>query len=87
MGSKTIYYDYLYLQHYSLAESPSILVVTLFVSLLWPTFFMGVSLPLLARGLTHEIEAAAGTVGALYGINGEPTVHRLVLTDGSSCSI
>lgn len=69
MGSKTIYYDYLYLQHYSLAESPSILVVTLFVSLLWPTFFMGVSLPLLARGLTHEIEAAAGTVGALYGIN------------------
>ena len=26
----------------------------LFVSLLWPTFFMGVSLPLLARALTHR---------------------------------
>lgn len=67
--SKPVYYDLLYLQYPSLANSPWILVITLFISLLWPTFFMGMSLPLLARALTLEIKAAAGTVGALYGLN------------------
>jgi spermidine synthase len=39
------------------------------ISLLWPTFFMGASLPLLARAVTRQIENAASTVGALYGLN------------------
>jgi predicted membrane-bound spermidine synthase len=44
-------------------------VPVLFVSLLWPTCFMGMSLPLLARALVKDIAAAAGTIGALYGWN------------------
>jgi predicted membrane-bound spermidine synthase len=41
----------------------------LFVTLLWPTFFMGVSLPLLARGLAAHRGAVASRVTALYGVN------------------
>ena len=43
--------------------------VVLFVSLLWPTFFMGASLPLLARAVTDRMEHAARHIGALYGFN------------------
>jgi spermidine synthase len=49
--------------------TPGAMAAILFVSLLWPTFFMGASLPLLARTLTRRIETAASTVGALYGVN------------------
>jgi hypothetical protein len=35
----------------------------LFLAVAWPTFFMGVSLPLLARALTPQLEAAARVVG------------------------
>jgi predicted membrane-bound spermidine synthase len=45
------------------------MAAVLFASLLWPTFFMGVSLPLLARSFTENVELAASRVGALYGIN------------------
>jgi predicted membrane-bound spermidine synthase len=38
-------------------------------ALLWPTFLMGASLPLLARGLTNDVRRAASTVGWLYGAN------------------
>lgn len=69
LASKALYYDTLYLQFSGLARSPAMLTFTLFVSLLWPTFLMGMSLPLLARALTREITLAAGTVGALYGVN------------------
>ena len=41
----------------------------LFVSLMWPTFFMGASLPLLSRALATRIDRAAAAVGALYGVN------------------
>jgi spermidine synthase len=41
----------------------------LFASLLWPTFFMGASLPLLSRALARRIDRAAVAVGALYGVN------------------
>src|SRR5437879_3086340 len=43
--------------------------LVLFCSLLWPTFFMGVSLPLLAKALTRDVADAAPTIGRLYGIN------------------
>src|SRR5204863_3057517 len=38
-------------------------------SLPWPTFFMGVSLPLLAKALTPNVRVAAPMIGALYGTN------------------
>lgn len=69
LGSKPLYYDWLYLQNAHLAASPALMALTLFLSLLIPTFCMGVSLPALARALTREITAAAGTIGALYAVN------------------
>ena len=41
----------------------------LFLALLWPTFFMGASLPLLSRALTRSVRDAASTVGWLYAAN------------------
>lgn len=69
VGSKWLYYDLLYLELNHLAKSPTILTGVLFFSLLWPTFFMGMSLPLLSKALTRNVNAAARTVGGLYGIN------------------
>lgn len=67
--SRWLYYDLLYLEFGHLATNSALLAVILFVSLLWPTFFMGLSLPLLARGLTRDVTSAARVVGSLYGWN------------------
>jgi spermidine synthase len=67
--SRALYYDFLYQRLGTLAPAPALLTAILFVSLLWPTFFMGMSLPLLAKAVTRRIERAAATVGALYGFN------------------
>jgi spermidine synthase len=69
LGSKGLYYDWIYQRLAFLASSPPLMAVVLFFSLLIPTFCMGVSLPALARALTRSIERAAGTIGALYGVN------------------
>jgi predicted membrane-bound spermidine synthase len=45
------------------------MMATVFVSLLWPTSLMGLSLPLLSRAVTRQLGQAAGRVGWLYGIN------------------
>ena len=37
--------------------------------LLIPTFFMGASLPLLAKGLVEGTDNAARTISVLYGVN------------------
>jgi spermidine synthase len=67
--SASLYYDYLY-QRFGAVEMPApVTAGILFISLLWPTFFMGASLPLLARALTHGIERAASVIGLLYGVN------------------
>jgi spermidine synthase len=67
--SAPLYYGVLYLRLGQLAAYGAALPVVLFVSLLWPTLFMGMSLPLLARALTRSIEVAAPTIGGLYGLN------------------
>ncbi len=69
VGSKAFFYDFLYGKLGGLALPIPLLALVLFLSVVWPTFFMGVSLPLLARGLTSSLEAAARTVGSLYGWN------------------
>ncbi|MBA2301116.1 MAG: fused MFS/spermidine synthase, partial [Acidobacteria bacterium] len=67
--SAALYYGFLYTRLGALDIGPEVMAVILFSSLLWPTFFMGASLPLLARAVTDRIERAASTVGALYGFN------------------
>ena len=69
LASKWLYYDVLYLRFADVLASRLLAGGILFVSLLWPTFFMGVSLPLLSRALTRHIDRAASIVGALYGVN------------------
>jgi predicted membrane-bound spermidine synthase len=67
--SKGFFYDFLYTRHPGLGQSAWLLWIVLFCSLLWPTFFMGVSLPLLAKALTRDVGEAAPTIGRLYGVN------------------
>lgn len=67
--SAAIYYDFLYLRLGHVDLAPPVLATMLFVILLWPTFLMGASLPLLAKALTPRVERAALTVGLLYGLN------------------
>ena len=67
--SKWVYYDLLYVRWSALADSPVLLPVVLFASLLIPTFCMGVTLPILAKTFTAKIETASTVVGYLYGVN------------------
>lgn len=67
--SKALYYDVLYGMYPDLAATPALAAAVLLASLLWPTFFMGVSLPLLARALTTRLDGTGRVVGALYGWN------------------
>ena len=64
-----LYYDVLYQRLGHLPLSIEARGAMLFFSLLWPTFFMGVSLPLLARALTTRIQHAASVTGRLYAAN------------------
>ena len=67
--SGSLYYGVLYERLGALDLGRGAIALVLFASLLWPTFFMGASLPLLARALTDRIDRAAAAVGALYGVN------------------
>ena len=68
-ASAFLLYDVLYGRLGSLAAQPAVMAVLLFVSLLWPTFLMGTSLPLLARALVRDTASAAPTIGWLYAAN------------------
>jgi predicted membrane-bound spermidine synthase len=67
--SADLYYGVLYRRFGHVALSGEARGAMLFISLLWPTFFMGVSLPLLARALTTRIQHAAAVTGRLYASN------------------
>ena len=67
--SSALYYGVLYQQLGQLEFGRATIAAILFTSLLWPTFFMGASLPLLARAVTLRIDRAASSVGTLYGFN------------------
>jgi spermidine synthase len=67
--SAWLYYDVLYAQLGATGLGRGPVAAILFASLLWPTFFMGASLPLLARAVTDRMERAATNIGALYGFN------------------
>jgi spermidine synthase len=67
--SASLYYDVLYQRLGHLALGVEARSAILFLSLLWPTCFMGLSLPLLARALTFTIGRAASVTGWLYACN------------------
>ena len=69
LGSRALYYDFLYQDLGTYPMGTPLLTLILFGSLLWPTFFMGVSLPLLARAVTSAPDRAATSVGTLYAVN------------------
>ena len=64
-----LYYDLLSVRLGPRDLSPVLAGGLVFVTLLWPTFFMGLSLPLLARALTASTESAGERIGVLYGWN------------------
>jgi len=67
--SPWVYYDLAYLRLGFAVRYPLALPLVHFVLLLLPTFLMGASLPLLARGLVRHRDAAARAIGVLYGVN------------------
>ena len=67
--STTLYYDVLYQRFGHIALPTPVMAALLIISLLWPTFFMGASLPLLSRAVTDQLDRAAARVGTLYGMN------------------
>jgi predicted membrane-bound spermidine synthase len=68
-ASTSLFYDGLYQRLGHLPLSIEARAAVLFLALLWPTFFMGLSLPLLARALTRGLPQAARVTGALYAAN------------------
>ena len=68
-ASRIVFYDWLYLRLGEASLQVAVTAAIVFASLLWPTFWMGVSLPALARAVTEQVSAAATRVGLLYGLN------------------
>ena len=68
-ASRTIFYDWLYLRLGEASLHVAVTAASVFIGLIWPTFWMGVSLPVLARTVTDQVSAAAARVGLLYGLN------------------
>jgi predicted membrane-bound spermidine synthase len=69
LGSTTLFYGVLYERVGQFGLGTTSTAAVLFAALLWPTFFMGISLPLLARAVTRSLDQAASVLGWLYGIN------------------
>jgi spermidine synthase len=69
IASRYLFYDWMYLGLGGLSLSPVAVALVVFASLIWPTFWMGVSLPLLARAVTSSVSAAPTRIGVLYGLN------------------
>lgn len=67
--SRWLYYDLLFLRLGGLAASTTLLLLIAFVSLLWPTILMGLSLPLLSKAVVRDIGQAARRISLLDGLN------------------
>ncbi|MDP7572207.1 MAG: fused MFS/spermidine synthase, partial [Myxococcota bacterium] len=67
--SPWLYYDVVFERLGFLVHHAVALPLLHFVLLLVPTFLMGASLPLLAKGLVLRTERAATVIGLLYGVN------------------
>ena len=69
IASPWIYYDWLYVRLGALNWSPAALAALIFLVTLWPTFWMGVSLPLASKVVTTDAHEPARWVPVLYGAN------------------
>jgi len=78
--SVPFYYGVLYREADALYSSLAAATLTHFVSLLPPTALMGMSLPLLVRGLVHDRAGAPRTIGILYGANALGAAAGALLT-------
>lgn len=67
--SRFLFYDLLFRQLQSLAQSTALMLLIVFVSLLIPTLLMGISLPLVAKATSRRADRAAPQIGLLYGVN------------------
>ena len=68
-ASRLLFYDWMYLGLGGLSLAPAALAAVVFAALIWPTFWMGMSLPLLARAVTTAMSGAPARIGVLYGLN------------------
>jgi len=68
-ASVWILYDVLYARLGPVDLPAWATAAVLFAVLLWPTFFMGVSLPLLSRALAETTSTASRRIASLYGWN------------------
>ena len=69
IGSHFLFYNLLFQEWYVLAKLPAMMLLIVFISLLWPTTLMGLSLPLLSKAVVGHISQAARLISLLYGIN------------------
>jgi spermidine synthase len=69
IASRHIFYDWMYLGAGGFSIGPIAVALVVFASVLWPTFWMGMSLPLLARAVSRSVAKAPREVGVLYGLN------------------
>src|SRR5262245_27484844 len=68
LASKTIYIDWFYAS-LTTEVSANTVAASACLTLLVPTFCMGLTLPMLAKAVAHRVEAAAGWIAGLYGWN------------------
>lgn len=69
IASKAFFYDFLFGQLTAIADSRALVFLVAFLGLIVPTLLMGLSLPLLAKGIVHRIDTASERIGWLYGVN------------------
>lgn len=69
IASKPFLYDLLALRLGPVLSGQAAIFAACVAGLLFPTFAMGLSLPLLAKAVVPRIEAAAERIGLLYGMN------------------
>ena len=69
IASPWLYYDVIYRELLPLSSSRALIFGVVFAGLLWPTFLMGCSLPLLSKAIVSEIAGSAKLIGWLYGLN------------------
>jgi spermidine synthase len=67
--SRFLFYDLLFRQLSPLVQSSASILAIVFLSLLIPTIFMGLSLPLLSKAIARSANQAASRIGLLYGVN------------------
>ncbi|HJQ58430.1 MAG TPA: hypothetical protein VJ890_16090, partial [Vineibacter sp.] len=67
--SPWLFHDVVYGGLAAMAVSRLSVFLVVFAALLWPTFLMGCSLPLLGKAIVQDIAGSARQIGWLYGIN------------------